>query len=132
MCLSATSARIDFQYRVHGVLVLAQHVFQLEVLDALDSLGIIGVDLLLRHEFLLIIVESELQLVGILLALLVAVEPFLYALHLLHLRLSPFGVIPKVRSLRAQLLLLEFYFLLVNIEIVVKLLGTLQHVFQLI
>ena len=48
------------------------------------------------------------------------------------MRLSPFGVIPKVRSLRAQLLLLEFYFLLVNIEIVVKLLGTLQHVFQLI
>ena len=73
-------------------------------------------------------VEGKLQLIGIKPYSLITVEPFLDTFHLLPLLLRILRVFPKVRSLGAELLLFEFYFLLVYIELVMQSLS-LIHIY---
>ena len=127
-----TGTGIDLEHAVHRIFLLAKHVLQLQVFDGLDSLAVIGIHLFLGHHFVLIEIEGELQFIGIKAHGLIAIEPFLDALHLLHLLLRIFWILPKVRSLGAELLLLEFYFLLVDIEIMMESIGSVHHIFQLV
>jgi long-subunit acyl-CoA synthetase (AMP-forming) len=129
-CIPVTG--IDLEHAVHRIFLLAKHILQLQVFDGLDSLAVIGIHLFLGHHFVLIEIEGELQFIGIKAHGLIAIEPFLDALHLLHLFLRILWVFPKVRSLGAELLLLEFYFLLVDIEIMMESIGSVHHIFQLV
>ena len=132
LCFGTAGARVYLHHRVHGVLLLAQHILQFEVLDGFDSLVVVGVNLLFADEILFIIVESKLQLIGKGTYILVAFYPFLYALDLLHLHLGGLGVVPEVRVLGAELLLFEFHFPFVDIKITLERVGALQDVFQLV
>ena len=62
----------------------------------------------------------------------VAINPFLDAFYLFHLFLGTLRVVPKIRGLGAQVLLFEFYFLLVDIEISVQCVDTREHILQLV
>ena len=132
LAFCTTGTGINLEHAVHRVFLLAKHVLQLQVFDGFDRLGIIGIHLFLGHHFVFIEVEGKLQLIGIKTYSLITVEPFLDTFHLLHLLLSILRVFPKVRSLGAELLLFEFYFLLVYIEIVMQSVSSVHHILQLV
>ena len=94
------------------------------MLNGVDGLLVVVVHLLLRHHLILIEVEGQLQLVGLESHVVISVEPFLDALHLLHLLLGPFGVVPEVGSLCAEVFFLPLNLLLVDFEIVLQFVGT--------
>ena len=128
LTLRATCSTVYLQHTVHRVFLLAQHILKFKVLDSLHSLGIVIVNLLLGDHLVLIEVESELELIGKSLHLGVAIEPLLYGLHLLHLLLGTFGVVPEVGRLSTQVFLLKFYLFLVYLKVSVKRLGALHDI----
>ena len=131
LCLGATCARVDFQHSIHAVSLFAQHVAKLQVFNQRQCVGIRFVHFLLGGHLFFIEVESQCGLLGSVVHLLVSHNPFLYVLHLLHLRLGFLGVIPKSRCLSAQLLLLQFYLLGVDLEVSLQGLDPVLDVFQL-
>ena len=132
LALRSAGAAVYLEHAVHRIFLLPQHVHQLQLLYSLYCLAVIIVNFLLRKHVVLVEVERKLQLVGAHAHLLIAVDPLLESLNLLHLFLCPLRIIPKVGCLRAQLLLFKLYFLCVDIEIVMQCVGTFHHVFQLI
>ena len=60
--------------------------------------------------------------------MMIAIQPFFDVLHLLHLLLRPFTVIPEVGSLRTEIFLLVFYLFSVDIQIAVERLCAFQHI----
>ena len=60
LALRTTGTGIDLEHAVHRVFLLAEHILQLQVFYRLDGLGIVVIDLLLSHHFLLVVVEGEL------------------------------------------------------------------------
>ena len=90
------------------------------------------VHLLLCDHLLSVEVESQLQLVGHGTHFIIAVNPFLDGLHLLHLSLGPLWVVPEVGSLCPQVFFLPLYLFLVYTQIAAQLFGALGHVFQLV
>ena len=131
LALGATGSRVDFQHTVHRILLLAQHIHQLQVLDSFHGIAVVGVYLLLCDHLVLVEIKGQGKLVGAKLGLFVAFQPLLNALDLLHLLLRTLRVIPEIGSLSAQLLLLEFYFLCINIKVTVQVLAPLLNVFEL-
>ena len=123
--LRTTSTTVDLQHGIHRILLLTEHIHQFQILDGLDSLGVVLIDLLFGHHLLLVEVEGQLQFVGHGTHLVVAINPLLDALHLLHLLLGPFTVFPEVRSLGTEVFLLVFYLFLVDLEIPIQGIGTL-------
>ena len=132
LCLGATSTRIDLEHAVHIVGLLAEHVLQLQLLYSLESGSVGGVQLGLGDEFVLAELEGHFHLVGEALHLLVAVDPSLQLLHLLHLRLCLLGIVPESRYLRTQLLLLYLYLLVFNRQIAIQRLCALLNILQLV
>ena len=117
LCLRTTGTRVNLQHRLHRVLLLAEHILQFQVLDGLNRLGVGVVHLFLGHHLVLVEVEGQLQFVGQGTHLLIAVEPFLDALHLLHLLLCALTVFPEVRRLRTKILLLVLHLFLIYFEV---------------
>ena len=72
-------------------------------------------------------VESQLQLVAQGLHLLVAADPLLQALHLLHLRLGRLLVVPESGCLRAQLFFLHLYLLAFDVQVAVQRFGIMEN-----
>ena len=132
LALGAAGARVYLHHAVHRVFLLAQHVLQLEVFDGGDSLRVVVVYLLFGYEFVFMELEGELQLVGELAHMGVALYPALQRLHLLHLLLGALRVFPEVGRLRAELFFFKFYFLLVDIKIALEGICTLKHILQLV
>ena len=131
LAFGTTCTRIYFHHAVHRVFLLPKHVFQFEVFDGFQCLGIVLVHLFFGDHLLLIEVESQLKFVGTRLHLIISVYPFLDILHLLHLLLSPLGVIPEVRSLCAEVFLLKLNFLSVYVKITMERISAVQYIFQL-
>ena len=114
------------------ILLLAQHVAQFEFLDGLHTLAVIVVHLFLGHHLLLVKVEGEGEFVNKSLDVLVTFNPLFNALHLLHLFLSAFGIVPKSGVLCAQLLLFELHGFGVNVEVLVKGRHAVLGIFKLV
>ena len=131
LALGAAGAAVYLHHAVHGVFLLAQHVLELESLYGLYGAVVVGIDLLLGDHVVLVEVERELQLIGARAHLLVAVDPALQGLDLLHLLLCPLRVVPEVGGLCAQVFLLILHLLLVNVKVSVERVGALHDVFQL-
>ena len=89
---------------------------------------IVGFHLFLANHFVVVEVKGQLQLVGSRAHSLIVDEPFLDALHLLHLFLSPLHVVPKVGSLCAQLFFLELHLLLRDVQVVVQFLSAVENI----
>lgn len=105
-----------FEHHAHVVLLTPEHVAQLQDLDFADSVGIEGVDLLLRHEFLLDELECGGKLVDGTLHFGITVDPRLEVLYLLHLSLRLLGVLPEIRHMSAQLLFFYLDYLAVDVK----------------
>ena len=131
LCLGAAGSRVDFQHGVHGVFLLPEHILQLQVLDGIDGFCIYVVHLFLGDELFLVEVEGRGELIGERLHLVVALDPFLQALDLLHLLLGALGIFPEVGCLRADLLLFIFHLLAGNVEVFVERLNALLGFLQL-
>ena len=125
LCLRTAGTRVDLQHRLHRVLLLAEHILQFQVLDGLYRLGVGVVHLFLSHHLILVEVEGQLQFVGQGTHLLIAVEPFLDTLHLLHLLLGALSVFPEVRRLRTKILLLVLHLFLIYFQIPMQRIGPL-------
>ena len=97
----SSGTRHDLQDSAHLILLLAEHVLQLQFLRQVDGMGIGGIHLLFRHGLLLIEVEREFQLLDGILHIVIAIHPFLDVLDFLHLRLRGFLVVPETRGLCA-------------------------------
>ena len=131
LALRAACAAVNLHHAVHGVFLLAQHILEFKVFNGVDCLGVVLVNLLLRHHLVVVEVESQLQFVGQRAHLFISVNPAADAFHLFHLLLRGLGVVPEVGRLGAQFFLFKFYFLLVYVKIAVQRVGALHHIFQL-
>ena len=96
---------IDLKYATHLVRLIAQHIAELQLLDQMERLFVGLINLFLADNLLFHVCVSQFQFLGRCLHLMIKLDPFLQLLHLLHLRLSPFGIFPKAGILRAQLFL---------------------------
>ena len=129
--LGAAGAAVYLHHAVHRILLLSQHVHQLQLLDGLQSLPVVAVYLILGDHLVLEEVEGQLQLVGLQPDVIVAVNPSFDAFHLLHLLLSPFGIFPEVGSLCAEILFLPLHLLLVNAQVMFQFVGAIEYILQL-
>ena len=129
LSLRTAGTRVYLQHRLHGILLLTEHVLQFQILDGLHGIPISLVDLLFRHHLIFIEVESQLQFVGQCTYLFITVKPAPDTLHLLHLLLGPDTVFPEVWCLSTKILLLILHLLLVYLQITVQRIRPLQHIF---
>ena len=129
LCLCAASSRIDFQHSIHTIGLALQHILQFKVFNQAERFGIIVIHLLLCGHFVSVEVESHLGIVGCRLHSLVAVNPFLQALHFLHLLFSGLLVVPETRCLGTQFLFLHFDEFCINVEVTVQGFSALFNVF---
>ena len=126
LALGAAGAGIDFQYRVHLVLVVPQHVAQFEFLEHRQCLAVEGVDLAFLDQALLDEVKACRHLVDGQFHLLATVDPVAQRLDFLHLGLGGLLVLPEVRHVGAQFLFLDLDFLAVDVEIALEVFFALQ------
>ncbi len=131
LALGAPRAGVDFQDHSHMVLLAAEHVAQLQGLDFGHRRGIHRVELGLLEQLLLVEIPAILQLIHSGLDFLVAVHPGLQVLDFLHLGLRLLGMLPEVRHMGAELLLLDLYLLIVDIEIPFERVLALHGLFKL-
>ena len=124
-----TSTRVDFQHTLHRIFLLTEHVFQLQFLDGINSFCIIVIHFLLGHHLFFIEVKGQLQLISSSTNVLIAIEPLLDTLHLLHLLLSTLLVFPEIRSLRTKILLFVLHLLFVYLQVLIQRVSTVKHVF---
>ena len=124
LSLSTTSTRVNLEHAVHGVFLLAQHVHKFQFLDGIDSLLVVFIHLLLGHHLVFIEIEGQLQFVGLGTYIIIAINPFLDSLYLLHLLLSTLGVFPEVRRLSTKIFFFEFNLFLVYLQIVKQFLSS--------
>ena len=127
--LCASGAGVYLQHGIHRVFLLTQHIAQFKVLNGSQSTLISLIDFFLCQHLVAVELQRQLQLIGRRAHLLVAVKPLLQLAHNLHLGAGTLRVIPKVRSLRAQVLLFVFYLLTVYVQILVQRLCTVKYVF---
>ena len=132
LTLRTAGTRVDLHHAVHRILFLAEHVLQLQILDGGNSLGIVVIHLLLGHHLIMVEIVGQLQLVGQGTHLLIAIQPSLDVLHLLHLDLRPLGVFPEVGSLRTQVFLLKFYLFPIDVQIAVQVICAFEDILQLV
>ena len=95
----STGTWIDLQYTTHLVGLIPKHIAELQVLNQLDCLGIIGIQLFFRDDSFFHIFISQLNLIGSRLHIVIQFDPFLQVFHFLHLSFSPFGIFPESRIL---------------------------------
>ena len=131
LALGASGSGVDFQNHTHMVLLAAEHVAQLKRLDFLQGGSMHRVKLLFADQFLLVEVPAILKLVDGGLHLVVTVYPGLKVLDFLHLRLRLLGMLPEVRHMGAEFLLLDLYLLIVDIEIPFERVLALDGLFKL-
>ena len=108
---------IDLQDDTELILLAAEHIAQLEFLDILYHSLILLINLLFGNQSLFYEIESETQLLCLLLKCGIGIDPEMQFLDLAHLRLSLVAVIPEVGYVSTQFLLLDLNFLGVDIKI---------------
>ena len=121
LCLGASGTTVDLQYSFHRVFLLAQHIHQLQLLNGLDGLAVVVIDFLFGDHFLFIEINGQLKFVGFHAHVVIAVNPFLDGLHLLHLFFGTLRVVPEIGSLRAQVFFFPLHLFLVNLQVELQL-----------
>ena len=122
---------IDVEDRPQLVLLAAQHVAHLEVLDLLERRGIMGVHLGLGHHPLLHEVGHQREVLGILAHGIVVVDPRFDRRHLAQLLARLVGLVPEIRLLGLLLLIAQVDALLFDIETAFQRLPALSDLFDL-
>ena len=120
LTFGAACARVDFQDAVHSVFLLAEHIFEFKGFDGLNAFGVGRIYFLLAQFALFVEVEGQLKFLDQEFHLLVAHDPFLQSLNLLHLFLGAFGIVPESRVLRTELFLFQLNGLGLNVQIAVE------------
>ena len=116
LALGTAGSGIDFKHDAELILLAAQHIAQLEVLDYPYGRGIQFVKFMLLHEALLDHIPAYFQFSACIFDIAVAVKPLLYVLDFLHLRLCFLGMLPEIRHMRAQFLFFYLDFLAVDVK----------------
>ncbi len=116
LTLRAAGTGVDFEHYAKLILLAAEHVAQLKILDFGDGIGIERIDFAFLHESFLEEIPCELKLVDSLVNLLIAVDPRLNVLDFFHLCLCFLGMLPKVGHMSAEFFLLYLNFLAVDVK----------------
>ena len=89
LTLCAAGTGVYLEDTLHGVLLLAQHVLQFQLLQSFYRYLVVFIDLFFGDHFLFVEVEGKLQFVGGTTHLVIAVNPLLDGFNFLHLLFCP-------------------------------------------
>ena len=131
LALGASGAGVDLEDGVHLVLVVAQHVAQLEFLEHRQRLAVESVEFVFLDEAFLDKVKTCRDLVDGEFYFLAAVNPVTQGLDFLHLCLGGLLVLPEVGHMGAEFLFLDLDLFPIDVEISFQVFFALLQFFEL-